>query len=120
MSWATPELESQPPMSLVVTCLNGKVSYASSQGQWTATVEPAKGSKVEAKKQSAKSTGIELECGYFVKAIEAVKAGREPTKEEDFGRPEGALWDVALIQALLHSNGEKVDVQGLIDQYKKA
>ena len=120
MSWGAPDLDSQPPMSLTITCLNAKVSYYRGDEGWTVEVDPAKGSKVKKEKRSEPTSGIERHCGYFARAVQAVKSGNEVNNEEDLGRPETSLWDVAFIQALLTSNGEKVDIQGLIDSGKKA
>ena len=116
LSWALPNTrpESRAPQGLTVTCLNAVVSITNTNRFWTLEVVPADGSSVKAIKESAPATGVEVELGMFARAVAAVKGGKSVVKEEDLGSPRGTMWDVAVIQALLTSNGHKVELEGLV------
>ena len=117
MSFALPDTppESRQPQGLIITALNAVVEITNIKGLWTFAVHPGAGSKVEAKKESAQADGVEIEFGAFARAVEAAKGGKAVEEEEkELGSPRGALWDVAVIQALLTSNGDKVELSKLL------
>jgi hypothetical protein len=63
----------------------------------------AVGSGVTSRSWRSKVTGLVNEVDMFARA-----ARGEGTQEEDYGKPQDALWDLALIEALLSSNGKEV------------
>ncbi|WVQ67595.1 uncharacterized protein L199_005798 [Kwoniella botswanensis] len=120
-TWALPNIESQLPRDLQVlniTCLNGKLTLVNDSGTRTLELAPAAGTQVEAVKETSPKKGVEVELAYFARAVLATKAGRAIDPAEDYGKPIDTLWDVAVIQAMLQSNGNKVDIKQLIDQYR--
>ncbi|WWC57826.1 uncharacterized protein I303_100361 [Kwoniella dejecticola CBS 10117] len=120
-TWALPDIEPRPPKELQVlniTCLNGKLTLINDSGTRILEVSPANGSRVKAVKETSAKKGVEVELAYFARAVQATKAGRAVDPAEDYGTPINTVWDVAVIQAMLQSNGNKVDIQQLIDQYK--
>ncbi|WWC67114.1 uncharacterized protein I206_101021 [Kwoniella pini CBS 10737] len=119
-TWALPNIEPRAPQNLQVlniTCLNGKLTLVNNEGTRTLEVVPAIGSQVKAVKETSRKKGVEVELAYFARAVQATKAGRPIDPKEDFGKPMNTVWDVAVIQAMLQSNGEKVDIKQLIAQY---
>jgi hypothetical protein len=99
-----------------VTCLNGTLSVLGSRkGSWELTVTPAEGSEVKAIKESAESRGVAEEIGMFCRAVENLKEGKE-VEEKNHGKPRGALRDLAVIQAMLSSDGKVVNVDDLVKQ----
>jgi len=117
LSFALPDTppESRAPQGLTITALNAVVEITNANRLWTFAVYPAAGSKVQAQKESASADGVEVEFGAFARAVEAAKGGKEVAEEEkELGSPRGALWDVAVIQALLTSNGDKVELDKIL------
>lgn len=76
-------------------------------------VTGAKDSGVKNELKEGKPSGVDVEIGAFGRAIEAVKAGQE-NPEENWGDVRGGLWDVALIEALLTSQGKEVVLEQAI------
>ena len=81
---------------------------------WNLEVIPGKGTSVKAYSEEGKKAGVREECAYFARAIAATKAGKQVDGKEKRGEPRDAMWDVALIEAMLSSDGEKVDLQKLV------
>ena len=77
-------------------------------------VIPGKNTGVKASKEEGKKIGVREECAYFARAIAALKSGGKVDPAEDRGDPRNMMWDVALIEALLTSDGNKVDLAKLI------
>ena len=116
LSFALPDTppESRAPQGLVVTTLNAVVEITNQNRKWTYEIVPAAGSAVKAHKETEPADGVEKELGTFARAIEAAKSGGQVQPEDDLGNPRGTLWDVAVIQALLTSNGQPVELEKLI------
>jgi len=117
MSFALPDTppESRSPQGLTITALHGVVEITNIKGNWTCAVYPGAGSSVQAQKQSGQGDGVEVEFGAFARAVDAAKGGKEVSEDEkELGSPRGALWDVAVVQALLTSNGEKVELEKIL------
>jgi len=113
MSWALPDLETRSPkihQILSVTCLNGRLTLINDNQTRYLEVFPAQGSEVEHIKESSTKKGVELEIAWFANAVQARRSGKEVEPKEDFGKPINMCWDVAFIQSLLKSNGNKVSI----------
>ncbi|ORX38587.1 hypothetical protein BD324DRAFT_649946 [Kockovaella imperatae] len=113
-SFAIADLDSKPPKGIIVNCLNGTVRLQMVAGNWKLEVQPGKGTNVKPFTEEGKRVGVREECAYFARAIAALKDGQQVDEKESRGNPRHMLWDVALIEALLTSNGEKVDMQKLL------
>jgi predicted dehydrogenase len=118
MSWALPDIpaESREPNGITVVCLNGQVTVraeGTTERQWVINLSAANGSGVQSGKWSGRWCGVEREVGMFARAVAAAKQGKE-SGEENYGTPRGSLWDLAIIEACLSSNGRPVDVAKLI------
>lgn len=116
MSFGCPEIpaEAKSGNGLFITCLNGSVLINTlPTGVISVRVTGAKDSGVKNELKEGKPSGVDVEIGAFGRAIEAVKSGRENT-EENWGDVRGGLWDVALIEALLTSQGKEVVLEQAI------
>lgn len=115
-SFALPEIEQarKPETGLVIHCQHGTVMVIAAGPVWKLEVIPGKGTSVKAHSEEAKKLGVREECAYFARAIADTKAGKQLDQKEKRGEPRDAIWDVALIEAMLSSNTEKVDLQKLI------
>jgi hypothetical protein len=108
---------------LTITCQNGVVKVINLQtgsskvgkasAGWRVEVIPGKGTDVQGRVEEGEKTGVRDEIALFGYAIAASKAGK-PFDETKMGEPRNMLWDVALVEAMLTSNGEKVDLQKLV------
>jgi hypothetical protein len=110
----TPQ-ESRRPLGLTITCVNAVVEVqvvSSPAKQWTLRVIPGAGTDVKAQEQSGSADGVENELKAFAASVAASKGGK--AGNDDAGYPTGPMWDVALIQALLTSNGKPVEVNSLL------
>ena len=76
-------------------------------------VTGAEGSGVKNELREEKPSGVETEIGAFGRAIECVKKGVE-NDEENWGDVRGGLWDIAVIEALLTSQGSEVVLEDAI------
>jgi hypothetical protein len=118
MSWALPDLETRQPkihQILSVTCLNGRLTLVNDNQTRYLEVFPAEGSGVERVKETSVKKGVELEIAWFANAIQARRSGEEINPEEDYGRPENMVWDIAFIQSLLKSNGTKISIRETLE-----
>ena len=107
--------ESRQPTGLFITTLNAVVKIYMSGKYWNLEVVPAAGTDVKAVQEKEEWTGVENELDAFRKAVEAAKQGKE-VEESSRGEPRGPLWDVALIQALLTSNGSPVEINKILSE----
>lgn len=110
MSFACPQIaaEGKSGNGIFITCLNGSVNVNFlSTGIISVRVTGAEGSGVKDEVKEGKPSGVDVEIGAFGRAIAAKKDGKEDT-EENWGDVRGGLWDVAVIEALLTSQGEKI------------
>ena len=110
MSFGCPQIpaDAKSGNGLFITCLNGSVLINNlPTGSIQVKVTGAEGSQVKNEVKEAKPSGVEVEIGAFGRAIEAVKSGRKDD-EENWGDVRGGLWDVALIEALLTSQGKEI------------
>lgn len=110
MSFACPQMaaEGKSGNGLFVTCLNGSVNVHSlPTGVLSVRVTGAEGSGVKNEVREGRPSGVDVEIGAFGRAVAARKAGREDT-EENWGDVRGGLWDVAVIEALLTSQGKEI------------
>ena len=118
MTWALPDLEDRSPrvhQILTVTCLNGRLTLTNDNQIRYLEVLPAAGSDVEPVKEMSTKKGVEVEIAWFANAIQAVRAGKEVDPKEDFGKPINTVWDVAFIQSLLQSNGQKTSIRETLE-----
>ncbi len=115
LTFATPDLPADKKVQggLVVTTTKAQVVVEQKNGKWFVTVTGAKDSGVESGSKEGASEGVPIEVGMFGRAVAAAKEGKKAT-EEDYGTPRGSLWDVALLQACLTSNGKEVNLEALI------
>lgn len=114
-SFANPRTPQFRGPSLVVTCLNGVVRLEGGQ-KWTVYVESEDEAVVKAAGQAAKpegeafpSAGVEEEVAQFARAVLG-----KGEKEINRAEPRGALWDLALLEACLTSDGKVVDLSKLV------
>lgn len=106
--------EGRTSNGLVVTLLNGVLTVEQTfDRQFVSTLIPAEGSGLEKKTITTKQVGVEVEIEMFVNAVQAAKEGRE-NKEENFGKPRGALWDLSVVEAMLKSDGKEINLESLI------
>ena len=118
MTWALPDIANRSPsihQILTVTCLNGRLTLVNDQQTRHLEIQPAVGSGLEALKETSVKKGVEVEIAWFANAVQAARSGQPCEPSEDHGRPENALWDVAFIEAMLQSNGRKVDVRAGVE-----
>ena len=115
LTFATPDLPSEfkVPGGLVVTTLHAQVVIEQKGGKWVITTTGAKDSGVKSETKDGPSEGVEVEVGMFGRAVVAAKQGHS-ANEEDYGTPRGALWDLAVVEACLTSNGKPINVEELI------
>lgn len=116
MSFGCPQIpaEAKSGNGLFITCLNGSVLISFlPTGMISVRVTGAEGSGVRNEVQEGKPSGVDVEIGAFGRAIAAVKAGKEDP-EENWGDVRGGLWDVAVIEALLTSQGKEVVLEDAI------
>lgn len=105
----------RPPLALTITTLNAVIQVVLNYKnlQWVLKINPANGSEVEAREEAGKIAGVENELTDFVLAVKATEEGKELSEKELAGYPTGTLWDVGLIQALLTSQGQPVELGDL-------
>jgi len=110
ISFALPDLpaEGKTPASLVVTTLNGKLEISAAPDSYTVKTWGANGSDVKATEKKGGKSGVPTEIDMFARAVAGT--GKD---EPDLGTPRGALWDLAVIEAALHSNGKPVSLDHL-------
>lgn len=111
MTFAKPDLpeEARRPEGLFVTTLNGAVHIIHEGRNYVVKVFGANGSGVKTEERRSAEKGVEVELKEFVEAIEGKSEGKP-----DNGDVRGALWDVALIEALLTSEGKEVNLEALL------
>ena len=115
LAWSVPDVprDEVAQNKIEITCLNGVVLITWPRGQMNCSIIPAKGSSVEARKKEGRQVGVETEVAMFARVVAARKAGKEET-EENWAEPRGSLWDLALIQACLQSNGKTISIDQLV------
>lgn len=117
MSFATPSLpeEERDSGGLTVTCLNGVVTLKNIgyPRKWVVKVAGAEGSEVKNQQYEGDSEGVKVEVGMYARAVASAKEGTEP-KEENWAEPRGAMWDLAIVEACLTSQGKAIDLDALI------
>lgn len=116
MSFACPNIpaEGKSGNGLFITCLNGSVMISSlPTGVLSIRVTGAEGSGVKSQVKEGKPSGVECEIGAFGRAIACIKEGKE-NQEENVGDVRGGLWDIAVIEALLTSQGKEVVLEEAI------
>lgn len=116
MSFACPQIpaEAKSGNGLFITCLNGSVLIQFlPTGSIQVRVTGSEGSGVKNEVKEGKPSGVDVEIGAFGRAIAAAKAGKE-NPEKDWGDVRGGLWDVAVIEALLTSQGKAIDLEEAI------
>jgi len=77
------------------------------------TLTGAEGSGVKDTEKESKGCGVEVEIKMFANAVAETKAGKEPS-EENYGEPRDTMWDLALIEACLSSEGKEVVLDQLM------
>lgn len=114
-SFANPRTPAFRGPGLVVTCLNGVVRLDGG-AQWTVRVESEDADVVAAFEAATKdqgeafsSSGVAEEVAQFARAVLGQGQG-EPNRAE----PRGALWDLALLEGCLTSDGKVVDLTTLV------
>ncbi|WVQ99945.1 hypothetical protein IAU59_007088 [Kwoniella sp. CBS 9459] len=126
-SFATPDLplEKKQPNGISITCLNAIVNITSNNKtrNWEIEVIPAKlqgeVSHVTPINKDGPSVGVEVEIDMFAQAISTLKQGDRiiaDLEETDYGKPRDALWDLAVLEAMLSSDGKEVSVDKLVGQ----
>ncbi|KAK8854856.1 hypothetical protein IAR55_003595 [Kwoniella newhampshirensis] len=116
MSFALPDTppETRSPNGLTITFLNGVATLISSPSrEWIFNIYPASGSGVEKVEKKGNPEGVEVEIRMFAQAIKALKEGKKDD-EKDYGDPRGALWDLAVIEGMLKSEGKELNLEKLI------
>jgi predicted dehydrogenase len=116
MSFACPEIpaEGKSGNGLFITCLNGSVLIQSlPNGKLSVRVTGAEGSGVKSEVKEGRPSGVDAEIGAFGRAIQCVKEGKE-NDEENVGDVRGGLWDIAVIEALLTSQGKEIVLEDSI------
>ena len=108
MTWAAPDTKPNGHLVLNIACLNGKVLIEFLDGMFSVKTTPAAGSGVKEQHLQGPHTGVAVEVDMFGRAIRGIGG------EDQYGRPRDAMWDLALIQALLSSDGKEVDLPTLI------
>lgn len=110
ISFTQPDLPAGFPLTLRFTCLNGVLTLTGG-GQWKVSVSSRDEKVLEAVKsqeeESYPSCGVPEEVAQFGRAC--LGQSGESNKAE----PKSALWDLALIEACLTSDGKPVDVAKL-------
>ncbi|OCF37874.1 NAD-binding Rossmann fold oxidoreductase [Kwoniella heveanensis BCC8398] len=115
-------VEKKQPNGISITCLNGVVNLISNNKtrNWELEVVPAKLqgeiSHVEPIRKEGPMEGVEVEIDHFAQAISSLKQGKDlkDLEESDYGKPRDALWDLAVLEAMLNSNGKEISVDKLI------
>ncbi|WVF72741.1 hypothetical protein IAT40_007559 [Kwoniella sp. CBS 6097] len=123
-SFAVPDIpiEKKQPNGITINCLNGVVNINSNNKtrNWELEVIPAKLqgeiSRVEPIKKEGPTQGVEVEIDMFAKAISTLKQGKDikELEESDYGKPRDALWDLAVLEGMLNSNGQEVSIDKLV------
>ncbi|KAL1858281.1 hypothetical protein VTK73DRAFT_7865 [Phialemonium thermophilum] len=108
MTWAAPDTKPNGRLVLHVACLNGKVLIEFEDGIFSVKTVPAAGSAVKEQLFEGPHTGVAVEVDMFGRAI------RNAGSEEHYGHPRDATWDLAVIQALVSSDGKEVDLPTLV------
>lgn len=111
LSWAKPNTPAEganPGYGLFITLENGTVSIEMEGGEFQVNLIGAEGSSVKTRKIEGEGTGIKEEVEQFARATRG-------SEEVNRGEPKDALWDLAVIQALLTSNGKEIDLKSLIE-----
>ncbi|KAJ9091460.1 hypothetical protein QFC19_009104 [Naganishia cerealis] len=113
-SFANPRTPDFRPPSLTVTCVNGVVRLEGGK-DWTVKVETedeavqkSVGAAASAQGQAFPSSGVEEEVAQFARAV--LKQGDKVNRAE----PRAALWDLALLEGCLTSDGNLVDLTKLV------
>lgn len=114
-SFANPRTPAFRGPGLVVTCLNGVVRLEGG-AQWTVHVESEDADVVAAFEAATKeqgeafpSSGVVEEVVQFATAVLGQGHG-----EANRAEPRGALWDLALLEGCLTSEGKVVDLTKLV------
>ena len=108
MTWAAPDTEPNGELVFKIACLNGKVIIGFLDGKFSVKLIPAANSGIKEQQFAGPPTGIAVEVDMFARAIRGVK------DEEQYGRPKDAMYDLAVIQALLCSDGKEIDLTELV------
>ncbi len=117
MTFATPNLpaSAKAPNDLRITCLNGTMTILQKPNQlWNVKIVGAEGSDVKEVEKESKASGVEVEIAVFARAVAERKEGKQAS-EENYGEPRDAMWDLALIQAFLTSDGKEVILDNLLN-----
>ncbi|WWD18996.1 hypothetical protein CI109_103453 [Kwoniella shandongensis] len=118
MSFALPDTapETRTPNGLIITYLNGVAKIVSDPKtrEWIFNIYPANGSSVEKVEKRGSPEGVEVEIKHFANAIQAIKDGKKDGGVENYGEPRGALWDLAVIEGMLKSEGKELNLDQLI------
>ena len=115
LTWATPDVpnEKKPLSGMDITTTNAQITVKRGGSGWEVSVSGAKGSDVEDQTFEGPSEGVKVEIAMFGRAVGEAKEGKS-FSEEDLGTPRGALWDLAVIEACLTSNGKPVELAPLV------
>ncbi|WVQ68145.1 uncharacterized protein L199_006351 [Kwoniella botswanensis] len=106
------------PNGLRITFLNAVVDVQSgfkeqtNERTFSIEVIPGEGTGVKAFKKEGKMDGVKVEIDHFAKAIQALKDGNkiDEDAESNYAKPRDSLWDLAVLEAMLKSNGKEVNV----------
>lgn len=105
MSWAAPDTaDPNGRLRLDVTCLNGIVKIEFVGDTASVKTYPAVGTGRGADHVEGPLTGIAVEVDMFGRTL------RGASDAVQYGRPRDALWDLAVIQALVSSHNEVTDL----------
>jgi hypothetical protein len=100
--------EARRPSGLYVTALNGTVNMIREGKDYVTKVTGAIGSDVKNDEMRSQEQGVMVELRDFAAAINGEK------DVPDHGDVRGALWDVALIEALLTSEGKELNLKEML------
>lgn len=111
MSWAAPDTAlPNGRLKFDVTCLNGKVAIEFVDNVVSVRTYPATGSSAKEESFEGPPTGIAVEVDMFGKAL------RGTNDAVQYGSPRDALWDLAVIQALVSSHSREINLSNLTGQ----
>ncbi|KAL7423452.1 hypothetical protein Q5752_001032 [Cryptotrichosporon argae] len=118
LSFAAPDVDApglRPPNGIYVATAHATLRVEQVGRAFRVRLVGAPGAGVENVDETHDMTGVQVELAQFADAVGAAKGqGAGAGADKGWSEPRHALWDLALIQATLTSEGNKVDLGALI------
>ena len=113
LSWARPIVgpEGHTTNGMYIVCENATLQLIqTTKRTWIVKLVGAEKSGVENVEKEAQQEGVPVEIAMFGKAVSEAKAGQKQS-QENWAEPRNSLWDLAVIEAMLNSEGKEIQLE---------